>query len=258
VKRLLRTLIPQPWRERLRRAPRHAVADLCRWSLAFSGQPIRDLSPFEKRYYSQNGEDGILEALFAVIGTTNRVCVEFGVEDGSVCNTRRLIESGWTGLRMDPREPPGPGVRREFVTAENIESLLDQYRIPTDFDLLSIDVDGMDFWIWKAIRHRPRVVVIEYNATIPPQESRVAAYDPEFRWDGTDFYGASLLALQKLGAEKGYRLVGVDSRGVNSFFVRGDCAPRAFTPPDVTTIYRPFGPPHVAPPHSPERRWVTI
>ena len=248
-----------PLRERLGRVPGHARADLRRWRARRSGVPVSDLTPFEKRYSSQNGEDGILEAIFALVGTTNRYFVEFGVEDGRVCNTRRLRERGWSGLQMDPRDPPGRGVAREFVTAENIEALLEKHGVPPVFDLLSIDIDGNDYWVWKAIRaRRARVVVVEYNATVPPSESRTIVYDPAFRWDGTDYFGAGLRALEKLGREKGYALVGCDSRGVNAFFVDAALVPGRFVPPPLEAMYRPFGPPHVAPPRAPGRRWVEV
>lgn len=265
MKELLKRLAPRslrqktyPFRERLGRIPVHARADWRRLRAVLGRGPISDLTPFEKRYSSQNGEDGILEAIFAVIGTTNRFCVEFGVGDGRVCNTRRLLERGWTGLRMDPEDPPGEGIRREFVTAENIEGLFAKYGVPPVFDLLSVDVDGNDYWLWKAIAaYRPRAVVVEYNATVPPSESRTIPYDPAFRWDGTDYFGASLRALEKLGREKGYVLVGCDSRGVNAFFVDAALAGR-FAPPPFERLYHPLGPPHVPSPNSPGRRWVEV
>ncbi len=257
-KRVLDTTYPL--RERLSRACDHAAVDARRfWQLQLMRQPISDLTDFEKRYSSQNGEDGIIQAIFTVIGETNRFFVEFGVEDGAVCNTRRLRRRGWEGLQMDPHDPPHPGVQREFVTAENIEILLDKYQVPHEPDLLSIDVDGNDWWIWKAIvSRRPRVVTIEYNATIPPPESRTIAYDPGFRWDRTDYFGASLEALARLGLSKGYALVGCDSRGVNAFFVRTDWTPGRFSPRTVAQHYRPYGAPHVAPAHAPGRAWIEV
>jgi hypothetical protein len=257
--RFLRRWAPDGLRERLSRPWRHAAADLRRRRALGARRPIGDLAPFEKRYGSQNGEDGILEALFAAIGATNRFFVEFGVEDGSVCNTRRLRERGWSGLLMDPRDPPAPGVAREFVTAENIEALLDKHGVPPEPDLLSIDVDGNDWWIWKAIvSRRPRVVVIEYNAAQRPPRSVTIAYDPAFRWDGTDYFGASLAALEKLGREKGYALVGCDSRGVNAFFVREELCAGRFAPRSVAECWRPLGAPHLPKPPSRGRAWVEV
>ena len=72
------------------------------------------------------------------------------------------------------------------------------------FDLLSLDIDGNDYWVWMALEYRPRVIVIEYNAHVTAGESKTIVYDPEFRWRGTDYFGASLRALKELGDNKGY------------------------------------------------------
>ena len=192
--------------------------------------PIGDLSRYERRVTSQNGEDGILEALFAALGPGTRTFVEFGA--GRRCNALRLAsEEGWTGLWMDARggwEGAPLPVRSEFVTAENVESLFDRYDVPAEPDLLSIDIDGNDYWVWRAIRtRRPRVVLVEQNAALGPEQSLVVPYGPAFEWDGTDWFGASLAALARLGRSKGYGLVGSDASGTNAFFVRSDLlAPR--------------------------------
>ncbi|MET0901744.1 MAG: hypothetical protein ABWZ52_00755 [Acidimicrobiales bacterium] len=203
--------------------------------------PLGDLVTHERSITSQNGEDGVLEALFGAIGTTNRVLVEFGCGDASECNSAQLILRGWTGLLMDPfaiSANPRAEVRREFVTAENVERLFDLYGVPSEFDLLSVDIDGNDLWVWKAIKRRPRVVVIETNAHVSPRLSRALPYDPNHRWDGTDQFGASLLALATLGRHKGYTLVHVESRGVNAFFVADECLPGGFVPRALDDLYR--------------------
>lgn len=129
-------------------------------------------------------------------------------------------------------------MHKEFVTAANICSLFEKYLVPREFDLLSIDVDGNDYWIWRAIEgYSARVVVIEYNSSISPDESKTIPYDPEFRWDGTNYFGASLLALTKLGRVKGYTLVGCDSRGVNAFFLRDDTVGDRFSMRSLAELY---------------------
>ena len=202
---------------------------------------IIDLKKFERRSYSQNGEDGILQVIFDTIGVTNKFCVEFGVQDGRECNTRYLIENGgWTGLRMDggDHDTYVGQVYKEFVTVENICRLFNKYTVPSEFDLLSIDVDGNDYWIWRAIEgYSPRVVVIEYNSSLPPNVSKTIPYDPEFQWDGTNYFGASLLALAKLGRIKGYTLVGCESQGVNAFFLRNDVVGDHFAVRAVAELY---------------------
>lgn len=203
---------------------------------------IDRLSSFEAKWFSQNGEDGILLALFRRIGTGPRFVVEFGVEDGRECNTRYLRERrGWKGLLMDPAPNNPPFIQKELVTAENINALFEKYAVPADLDLLSIDVDGNDYWIWKALepRYRPRVVVMEYNAKVPMTESKTIAYDPAFRWDGSDYFGASLLALTRLAQSKGYTLVGCESRGANAFFVRNDLVSAHFEPHPLEELYKP-------------------
>ena len=207
-------------------------------------QPIADVTRYERRVASQNGEDGILQAIFTAIGTTDKYFVEFGVGNGEQCNTAYLAaHRGWTGLLMDVEAGPPHAripVHQELVTAENVNALFEKYGVPASFDLLSIDIDGNDYWVWKAITaYRPRVVVIEYNASVPPTESRTIPYDPAFRWSGTDYFGASLLALAKLGQEKHYVLVGCDRSGTNAFFVDAALAAGHFVRRDVGVLYHP-------------------
>lgn len=235
-------------------------------------KPIPDLSRFqrhipyiERREYSQNGEDGIIQAIFAMIGMTNRYYVEFGVEDGSECNTRYLRKrKGWQGLLMDgSHNNPQINLHREFITAENIEDLFAKYHVPKEFDLLSIDIDGNDYWVWKAIRsYHPRVVIIEYNACLPYAPTVTIPYDPRFTWDRTDYYGASLSALVALGREKGYRLVATDRNGVNAFFVKDDLVAGHFLVQSPEILYHPAafkGKTGNRHPHDPQNRpWVRV
>lgn len=199
------------------------------------------------RCFSQNDEDGIIEEIFRRIGTTNRQFVEFGVETGVENNTVTLLVRGWSGLWIEAssravaaiHERFGDAVRagrlrvlESFVTAESIERLLGDGGVPAEPDLVSIDIDGNDYWVWKAIqRFRPRVVAIEYNATLGREARLVQPYAPDSRWDGTSGFGASLGALAALGAEKGYALVGCNLTGVNAFFVRTDCCGEHFLLP---------------------------
>jgi hypothetical protein len=209
----------------------------------YLNRPIDDLNRFEQKVYSENGEDGILLAIFRKIGTTNRYCVEFGASDGYGCNTGYLTNhKGWKALLMDASEETPPEVKREMVTAENISGLFQKYGVPAEFDLLSIDIDFNDYWVWKGISgYSPRVVVIEYNASIPPSESRVVEYRPDGHSDGTNYFGASLLAMARLGSEKGYTLVACNSTGVNAFFVRNDLVEGNFTVNELARLYRPPG-----------------
>jgi hypothetical protein len=195
----------------------------------------RRLQRHEHKCYSQNGEDGIIEEIFRRIGTTNKHFVEFGVGNGLENNTALLLIKGWTGAWIEGDKTCTDviqttfarqiadkqlHIQNAFITAENIEQLFAHATVPHEFDLLSVDIDGNDYWVWKAIeRYTPRVVVIEYNSTFPPQVEWVKAYNPAWMWDGTTAFSASLKSLEKLGASKGYALVGCDFRGVNAFFV---------------------------------------
>jgi hypothetical protein len=188
---------------------------------------VEELARCQAQHYSQNGEDGVIERLLEVVGVTNRFYVEFGVGAGSECNTRLLRERGWSGLMMDyAHEDTSIGLYREFITAENINDLLLKHHVPESFDVLSIDIDGNDHWVWKAMSatFRARVVVIEYNCAVPAEISVAMPYDPAFRWAGQPNTGQSLLALKKLANERGYALVFADPP--NAFLVLRSLLPR--------------------------------
>jgi hypothetical protein len=214
------------------------------------------LARYGYKVYSQNDEDGIIAEIFRRIGTTARSFVEFGVETGVECNTAKLLVEGWRGLWIEANPTSAAAMRQNFttfieqgrltlsesaVTAENIDALLEASGVRGEIDLLSIDIDNNDYWVWKAIRAiHPRVVVIEYNATLRPPLSLVVPYRPDAPWDGSNFYGASLEALVRLGAEKGYRIVGCSLAGVNAFFVRQDlCGSHFLEPATAQEHYEP-------------------
>lgn len=221
----------------------HGIYEPIRFQAAWvlKGRRMGGINLFEQKICSQNGEDGIIKAIFKQAGTTNRYFVEFGAGDGKECNTRYLQLNGWSGLMMDGRDNGAESsVKREFVTAENINKLFKKYGVPKEFDLLVMDVDGNDYWLWKALKeYSPRVVVMEFNAGFGMHESKTIKYEPRFSWDGTNYYGASLYALYKLGKQKGYELAGIESRHVNAFFVRKDIAEANFEIMPYEKIYKP-------------------
>jgi hypothetical protein len=185
-----------------------------------------DLRRHRAQYYSQNGEDGVLERLLQIVGATNRFYVEFGVESGAECNTRRLREAGWSGVMMDyAADDPAIRLYRAFITAENVNDLFLAHGVPDHFDVLSIDIDGNDYWVWKAIapRFQPRIVIIEYNCAIPADIAVTMPYERDFRWANQPNIGPSLLALRKLAAAKGYTLVYADPP--NAFLVQSTILP---------------------------------
>ncbi len=206
--------------------------------------PLR-LERFGYKGFSQNDEDGILQEIFSRIGTTDRCFIEFGTGDGRENNTVFLLCCGWSGLWIDGSERDHQSQRNyfswaikkgllksvcRFLSTSNINEVIREAGLAGSIDLLSIDVDGNDYHLWKAIDVvQPRVVVIEYNAYAPPPVEWVMAYDPEYAWDGKSYYfSASLKSLELLGKTKGYTLVGCNLSGLNAFFVRSDIAAEKF------------------------------
>lgn len=187
-----------------------------------------DLTNFEEKVYSQNGEDGITKKLIELIydNPNNKYYVEFGVEDGSECITRILREKfNWTGLMMDgTNENPSINLKKEFITKENVVDLFKKHGVPNHINLLCVDIDGNDFYCLNQIlkKYKCDIIVCEYNATHLPNEDKVIIYDNEFLWDRTNYFGTSLGALNTLCKKYGYTLVYCDNKGVNSFFVNDE------------------------------------
>src|SRR5439155_12828509 len=151
----------------------------------------------------------------------------------------------FAGLEANYRPFGAVRCQQAAVTSRNIEDLLAAHQVPTDFDVLSIDIDGNDYWVWKAItRWQPRVVIIEYNAAHPPPVKWVMRENLDHRWSGTNYFGASLTSLSLLGRQKGYSLVATDSRGINAFFVRSELVnPEQFVDTALFYHYSPFNHP---------------
>jgi len=207
-------------------------------------QTMRDA---EAKVLSQFNEDGILRWLFGHIAPKTRRFVEFGIGNGKECNTANLsIHGGWSGLLMDGNPVDAEKARlfyasqpqlksnqvavfHAFVTTDNINDLLAPHAAAGPTDLLSLDIDGNDLWVWRAITViQPAVVVIEYNAAFGPIRTLSVNYDPAFErfsyHSSGIYHGASLAAMAKVGREKGYVLVGCESHGVNAFFVQAQLA----------------------------------
>jgi hypothetical protein len=208
-----------------------------------------ELTPWELKAFSQNGEDGVLAEILGRIGAPARYFVEFGIESGREGNCVFLADvMAWSGLFLesDARlfgelarkyEPAGRiKTLQAMVTPENVEELFARAGVPRDLDVLSIDVDGADYWIWEAIaEYQPRVVVIEYNSALDPSR-RLVQPRGHGGWDGTDYFGASLGAIRTLGDEKGYRLVHTELTGNNAFLVSAELADGRFPPPEEVPV----------------------
>lgn len=187
------------------------------------------LLDFRRNTYSQSGEDGVVEKILQTLPRTDKWCVEFGASDGmSLSNTRNLIENaGYSAVLIEGSKArysrlQGAYQSNKAVITVNafvgfghddgLDVILGGTPVPTDFDFLSIDVDGNDYHVWKAIsRYRPKALCIEFNPTVPTDVRFVQRPDPSVN------QGASLLSLVELGKEKGYELVAVLS--FNAFFV---------------------------------------
>lgn len=195
----------------------------------------------EFRVFSQWGEDGIIQYLLQRVPIERPVFVEFGVENYVESNTRFLLTNNqWSGLVIDGDAQNIDYIRRDpiywasnlkaehaFVTKDNINELLARNGIAGDIGLLSVDIDGNDYWVWQAIDTvSPRIVVCEYNSNFGPTAEVTTPYDAGFVRDTAHFskiyYGASISALCTLAGRKGYSLVASNSAGNNVFFVRND------------------------------------
>lgn len=226
-----------------------------------------DLEACASSRYSQGGEDGVLLRLFERIGVLNRYFVEFGAWDGiHLSNTANLrLNHGWKGLLLEGSDrADGVVVQRETVDAQNVESIFRRYGVPQTFDLLSIDIDGNDYWVWKAIEaFLPRVVIVEYNVFFQPETAKTMAYDPDHAWDRNSYalyHGASLAALSKLGRNKGYVLAYTEPYCPNAIFVHESALPDGIRlpPPSAWTRWAWPEDTYVEPATRPGGRWVDV
>jgi hypothetical protein len=200
-----------------------------------------NLMDYEFQVFSQWGEDGIIQFLVDKLTIDQKVFVEFGVETYHESNTRFLLmKDNWSGLVIDGGKQNIDLIKRQsiswrysltavqkFITAENINSILTENGIEGEIGILSVDIDGNDYWVTKAIDCiKPVVLINEYNAVFGPDRAISVPYDPSFQRSSAHYsnlyYGASLAALTHLANEKGYALVGCNSAGNNAFFVRRD------------------------------------
>jgi hypothetical protein len=228
----------------------------------YGAESKSDLNSKEFKIYSQNGEDGVLLYIFSKIGIKNKKLVEIGIEEGKECNSANLIINfGWNGLLIDGdqrgiisakyyyKHVKGISDSRlkivnKFVTKENVNNIFKENGIEGEIDMLSIDIDGNDYWILEAINViNPRVIIMEYNASIPKDKSLSVKYDPHFdrfvKHESAGYHGASLKAITKLANQKGYILVGCESTGCNAFFVRKDLAKGKLEEVSVEDAYYP-------------------
>jgi hypothetical protein len=215
--------------------------------------PVADIQKAEFRTFSQWGEDGILQHLLRHIAIGRKVFVEFGVENYTESNTRfLLINDNWAGLVIDGSTENIDYIKCDdlywrfnlkaenaFINRDNINGLIRRNGIEGEIGLLSIDIDGNDYWVWEAIDVvAPSIVVVEYNSRFGPERAVTIPYDPGFvrtvAHYSNIYYGASLAALCLLAKRKGYSFVGCNTAGNNAFFVRSELRPPAL--PELTSV----------------------
>jgi len=195
----------------------------------------------EFKVFSQWGDDGIIQYLIHTIDITNHTFIEFGVDDYKESNTRFLLmNNNWKGFVLDPSEENILSIQKDevywkfdltavkaFIDRENINELIEENGFCKEIGLLSIDIDGNDYWIWECIDViNPIIVIIEYNSHFGIHHAFTVPYDPIFNRTETHysnlFFGCSLKALVLLSEKKGYAFVGSNSNGNNAYFVRND------------------------------------
>lgn len=202
---------------------------------------IRALGDVEFRVFSQWGEDGIIEWIVSRIPDIPQTVVEFGVEDYTESNTRFLVQHrNWRALVMDGSAANMNRLRSHrmywhhditavvaFIDRENINGLISDHGFSGDIGILSIDLDGNDYWVWEAITVvSPWIVIAEYNTTLGDLKPLTIPYDQMFLRQDAHFsgqyFGASIRAIEKLADARNYTLLGSSRAGVNAFFVRND------------------------------------
>jgi len=213
---------------------------------ARAGAAPGDLRAAEFQVFSQWNEDGVIQHLVRNVPIADPTFIEFGVESYRESNTRfLLVNNAWRGLAIDGGDAHRRflysdselgwrypiDARTAFLTRETVNDVFRDAGFVGDVGLLSIDVDGNDYWLWDAIDVvSPRVVIVEYNSTFGAEHAVTVPYDPTFDVAEAHFsrlyFGASLPALVGLGGRKGYQFVGCESHGANAFFVRNDVAGR--------------------------------
>jgi len=200
-----------------------------------------DLKEYEFKVFSQWGEDGIIQRLVDCVDIKNRTFIEFGVESFFESNCRYLMmNNNWAGFVIDGAPEKLDRLKQShfywkyqlealpgFITRENINALLAKSGFEHDLGLLSVDIDGVDYFVLEAIAdYRPRILVLEYNAVFGPTRKITVPYDAAFyrtsKHHSNLYFGASLGALTLLAARRGYSLVGTNTAGCNAFYVRND------------------------------------
>jgi hypothetical protein len=212
------------------------------WSqLLNENKNIKFLREAEFKVFSQWGDDGIIQYLINYLDIVNKIFIEFGVEDYLESNTRfLLINNNWSGLVMDGSETNVSKIKKDeiywkhdliaksaFITAENINQLIDEEGIKGSIGLLHIDIDGNDYWIWKVLKVvDPIIMIVEYNSVFGYERAITIPYKSDFVRTSAHFSnlyaGSSILSLCDLAEDKGYAFIGCNSAGNNAYFIKNE------------------------------------
>jgi len=224
-------------------------------SLPRYASPLR-LERFGRQYFSQNDEDGVLAEIFRRIGMTSKVFVEIAAGDGKQNCTILLLRQGWRGLWVECDASNLDSIRSawpediakgrlklvgDFITRENLNSVIASGDFDDGIDLLVMDIDGNDYHMLNVMTARPRVICVEYYGREAPPSRWVMPYEVEPAMTWARPTGASLQSYEELLTAKGYSLVGTNIAGMNAFFVRSDLVEGKFEAP--FTAYNHFNPP---------------
>ena len=193
-----------------------------------------NLHDYRYNITSPHGENGMIAKVFDVLGVNKGYALEIGANNGiNRSNVNPLIKEGWTVLYVEGYEDNYNNLlsnmnqydnvicEHKFVSLEkgnNLDEVLKKNNFPIDFDLFSLDIDGNDYHIWKSMKYKPKLVVIEYNRDLC--ESVVMNYDKDFEYEHKKLWGSSALAITKLAKYKGYDLIGI--RKDTLFYIRKD------------------------------------
>lgn len=200
-----------------------------------------NIQDYEFKVTSQTGEDGIIQFLINKISIKNKVFVEFGVETYTEASTRFLLQNdNWSGLIIDGNQAFMDSVKNSelgwkydikavasFITKDNINDIIEGAGIEGEIGILSVDIDGNDYWVLEAIHCvNPQILIVEYNSIFGPTAKITVPYDEKFirteKHYSNLYYGSSISALTELANKKGYSLVGSNKFGNNLFFVRNE------------------------------------
>lgn len=218
-----------------------------------------------KKYNSQTGEDGLVEYIFSNIGTDSKYCVEIGAGKVEYTpNCKYFMDNGWDGVMFERKEKKNSpelreryNIKKETIDDKNINDILSKHNIPDNVDFISLDIDGQDYYVWKAMEFIPKVFLVEFNEGLGPEESKVMVYDPEHyrHRDKTYYYGASIRAFKKLGIEKGYTLL--CKVGRNLVFILNELLPEKIDR-DVKVLHPKAMPESYKKPDKLKRKWVNL